>query len=87
MTKHLSPSEFAEYIDKLDFEELEDVTAFVRSYYEAYESTPSEEVDAKNDAWMKYVILTSRFAMTFVTYIELAMKLRKKYEELLTDDG
>jgi hypothetical protein len=87
MTKHLSPSEFAEYVDNLNFEELEDVTAFVKSYYEAYESTPSENVDEKNDAWVKYVILTSRFCMTFLTYIEMAFELRKKYEDLLKDDG
>lgn len=35
MTKHLSTSEFAEYVNNLDFEELEDLTAFVKSYFEA----------------------------------------------------
>lgn len=87
MTKHLSPSEFAEYVDNLNFEELEDVTSFVKSYYEAYKSTPAEDTEAKNDAWMKYLILTSRFCMTFIAYIEMSFKLRKKYEGLLKDDG
>jgi hypothetical protein len=86
MTKHLSTSEFAEYIDNLDFEELEDLTAFVKSYFEAYKSTPNEDTEAKNEAWEKYTILATRFCMTFLVYAEMSFKLRKEYEDLLRNE-
>ena len=79
--KHLSVEEFVEYVDGLEFEELEDVTAFVRSYFEAYKEIPKEDEEEKNNAWMKYVILSSRFTMTFVTYIEMSIKMREEMEE------
>ena len=81
MTKHLSPSEFAEYVDNLNFKELEDVTAFVKSYYEAFKSIPDEDAVAKNEAWMKYVILTTRFCMTFIAYVDQSLELLRQYEE------
>ena len=87
MTKHLSTSEFAEYIDNLDFKELEDLTSFVKSYFEAYRSTPNEDLEAKTAAWAKYTILATRFCMTFLVYVEMSFELRKEYEELLNNDG
>jgi hypothetical protein len=86
MTKHLSTSEFAEYIDNLDFEELEDLTTFVKSYFEAYKSTPNEDTEAKNEAWEKYTILATRFCMTFLVYAEMSFELRKEYEDLLRNE-
>jgi hypothetical protein len=86
MTKHLSTSEFAEYIDNLDFEELEDLTAFVKSYFEAYKSTPNEDTEAKAAAWAKYTILATRFCMTFLVYAEMSFELRKEYEDLLRNE-
>lgn len=81
MTKHLSTSEFAEYVDNLNFKELEDVTAFVKSYYETFKSIPDEDAVAKNEAWMKYVILTTRFCMTFIAYVDQSLELLRQYEE------
>jgi hypothetical protein len=86
MTRHLSTSEFAEYIDNLDFEELEDLTAFVKSYFEAYKSIPNEDIEAKTAAWSKYTILAARFCMTFLIYAEMSFELRKEYEDLLRNE-
>lgn len=58
MTKHLSTSEFAEYVNNLDFEELKDLTAFVKSYFEEFKSTPNEDLEAKNAAWAKKMEIT-----------------------------
>lgn len=79
--KHLTVAEFAEYIDGLEFEELEDITAFIRSYFEAYKEVPMEDEEEKNNAWMKYVILTSRFAMTLVHYADMSIAFRKELDE------
>jgi hypothetical protein len=79
--KHLTAAEFADYVDDLEFEELEDIAAFVRSYFEAYKEIPEEDEEEKQNAWLKYVILTSRFAMTFVHYIEMSIEMRKEIED------
>lgn len=80
--KHLNVEEFAEYVDGLEFEEIEDLTAFVRAYYESYKEI-EDDGQEKDIAWMKYVILTSRFGMTFVHLIENIIKAGKKYEDLM----
>ena len=81
--KNMSAAEFAEYIDGLEFEELEDITAYIRSYFESYKNIPEENDEEKNEAWIKYVILSSKFCMTFVHYIDMSLKYRKDLEDKL----
>lgn len=81
--KHMSISEFAEYVDNLEFEELEDVSAFIKGYFDAYKEIPEENEAEKDQAWLKYVVLASKYCMTFITYYEMSAKYRKELQEQL----
>lgn len=84
--KHMNIGEFADYVDNLEFEELEDVSAFIRGYFESYKEIPEENTEEKDDAWLKYVVLASKYCMTFVTYFDMTLEARKVFEQTYEED-
>lgn len=81
--KHMTISEFSEYVDGLEFEELEDVSAFIKGYFDAYKAIPDEQEEEKDQAWLKYVVLASKYCMTFMAYFDMSLKYRKELQEQL----
>ena len=84
--KHMNIGEFADYVDNLEFEELEDVSAFIRGYLESYKEIPEENTQEKDDAWLKYVVLASKYCMTFITYFDMTLEARKAFEQTYEED-
>jgi hypothetical protein len=67
--------EFVEYINNLEFYELEDAVEFVMNYWEDYAKDP-ENYDKR----YKYNACISRYGHMFLFYTSDVIKLRKNYE-------
>ena len=83
MVKSFTSKEFINYVDNLEFEELEDAAAFVRLYYDEYLKAETEE--DKDSTFMRYTILMSKFGIMFLTFTEMVVKLRKETEARIDD--
>lgn len=79
--KSYTTEEFVEYVKTLQFNELEDMASFVKDYYEHFESIPRENEQEKNAAWEKFVVLITRFGMSFVSFTLAVIDFRKKVDE------
>ena len=79
--KSFSKEEFVKYVEKLEFEELEDAANFVTEYFEYYRQLPDNPKENKDAAWEKYMILMAKFGMMFVTFTSLAIRYRKQLNE------
>ena len=79
--KSYTREEFIEYVKTLQFEELEDMGAFIQEYYKYYENVPVENQKEKDEAWAKVLILLGRFGMTFISFSLAVIEFRKKLNE------
>lgn len=75
--------EFLQYVENLEFNELEDVASFVTEYYEYYRNIPEEKKEEKDEAWQKYMILMAKFGMMFVSFTATVIEYRKQLNEEL----
>jgi hypothetical protein len=73
--------EFVEYVKNLEFQELEDVAAFVTQYYEYYNNIPGDKKEEKDEAWQKYMILQAKFGMMFVSFTYTVIEYRKQLND------
>lgn len=68
--KHASIEEFVNYIENLEVNSIHSAIDLVEAYYSDYLQTPDEQADEKNVAWMKYVVLSSKFCVTFALLLK-----------------
>jgi len=78
--KGYNKEEFFEYVKTLEFDELEDCAAFIQYYYDYYRKLPEEPKEEKDLAWHKYLILMSKFGITFVSFTASVIEFRKKLQ-------
>lgn len=79
--KSYTKEEFIKYVEKFEFQELEDAANFVLDYYDYYKSLPNEPKAEKDAAWEKYMILMAKFGMMFVTFSLMIIDYRKKLND------
>ncbi len=79
--KSFTREEFVEYVKTLEFEELEDIGAFIQEYFQFYEAVPVENKEEKDEAWAKVMILLARYGITFVTFGMAVIDFRKHLNE------
>ena len=66
--------EFVEYIQGLEFLELEDVAEFVHSYWKEYNENPTD------DNSFRYNACVATYGHLFLFFTREAIKMRKDYE-------
>ena len=76
----MSRSEFVEYVKDLNIEDLEVMVELVLSYFDDYNDLPEDKEDERQLAWEKYVILISKYGITFAEYTKMMIDLRKQLE-------
>jgi hypothetical protein len=79
--KNFTKEEFVDYVKTLQFEELEDIGAFIQEYFNYYEKIPNENKEEKDEAWAKVMILLARYGMTFVSFGMVVIDFRKHLNE------
>jgi hypothetical protein len=75
--KSYTRDEFIEYVRKLEFDDLGDCAYFVSEYYEHYKSVPEANKVEKQEAWEKYVVLITKFGITFTAFTLMVMDMKK----------
>jgi hypothetical protein len=79
MSQSYTRDEFLDYVKDLQIDDLEQMVDLVLEYFDYYEQLP-EDAENKQDAWEKFVILVTKYGVTFAEYTKMVLQLKKNLE-------